>query len=104
MGWGLEFDNRLEYAVGTFNGQRNLPAFNSRQDVMAFLNFKPFYNREEGFLLRDLHFGGSGDAGNENQPPCRPCWTTCASGTLECGYQYGAANSASSPSWRLIPE
>ena len=27
---------------------------------MAFLNFKPFYNRE-GSVLRDLHFGGSLD-------------------------------------------
>src|SRR5271155_1652996 len=23
MGWGSAFDNRLEYAVGSFNGQRN---------------------------------------------------------------------------------
>src|SRR5262245_42423907 len=70
MGWGVLWDNRVEYAVGTFNTQRNsLQPFNNRQDVMAFLNFKPFYNREEGFLLRDLQFGGSVDAGNENQSP-----------------------------------
>ena len=46
MGWGSEFGNRLEYAVGSFNGQRNgYVEFNSSQDIMAFLNFKPFYNR-----------------------------------------------------------
>ena len=69
MGHGDLFDKRLEYAVGSFNGQRNgYTDFNSHQDVMAFLNFKPFYNREEGFLLRDLQVGGSLDAGLENNP------------------------------------
>jgi phosphate-selective porin OprO and OprP len=69
MALGVLLDNRVEYAVGTFDTQRNsYQPFNNRQDVMAFLNFKPFCNREEGFLLRDLQFGGSVDAGNENQP------------------------------------
>ena len=68
MGWGSAFGNRLEYAVGSFNGQRNgYVEFNSSQDIMAFLNFKPFYNREDS-LLRNLHFGGSVDAGIENNP------------------------------------
>jgi phosphate-selective porin OprO and OprP len=67
MGWGALFDNRLEYAVGTFDTQRNsFRPFNNHQDVEAFLNFKPFYN-EEGFLLRDIQVGGSVDAGDENQ-------------------------------------
>src|SRR5882672_8333523 len=52
MGWGVLCENRIEYAVGTFNTQRNTyQPFNNRQDVMAFLNLKPFYN-EEGFVLR----------------------------------------------------
>ena len=68
MGWGVLFDNRLEYAVGTFDTQRNsFQPFNNLQDVMAFLNFKPFFNRNEDFLLRDLQVGGSVDAGHENQ-------------------------------------
>ena len=68
MGWGDLFDQRLEYAVGTFDSQRNsFQPFNNRQDVMAFLNFKPFYNKEEGSLLRDLQVGGSVDAGHEDQ-------------------------------------
>ncbi|MDG3007432.1 OprO/OprP family phosphate-selective porin [Paludisphaera mucosa] len=69
MGTGDLFERRIEYAVGTFNTQRNsFKPYDNRQDVMAFMNFKPFYNREEGFLLRDLQFGGSVDAGRENQP------------------------------------
>ncbi len=67
-GWGSLFDNRLEYAVGTFNGQRNgFTPFNSHQDVMAFLNFKPFEQAPDS-LLRNLQFGGSLDAGFENNP------------------------------------
>jgi phosphate-selective porin OprO/OprP len=70
MGHGDLFDECLEYALGTFDTQRNsLRPFNNRQDFEAFLNFKPFYNWEEGFLLRNLQVGGSVDLGNENQPP-----------------------------------
>ncbi len=69
MAWCTLLDHRIEYAAGTFNTQRNsYQAFGDRQDVIAFLNLKPFYNREEGFLLRDLQFGGSVDAGSQDQP------------------------------------
>ena len=67
MAHGSVFDQRVEYAVGTFDSQRNsFGPFNDRLDVEAFLNFKPFYNNE-GSPLRDLQFGGSVDVGNENQ-------------------------------------
>ena len=70
MGHGELFDECLEYALGSFDSQRNsLRPFNNRQDFEAFLNFKPFYKWEEGFWLRNLQFGGSVDLGNENQPP-----------------------------------
>ena len=78
MANGSAFDKRLEYAVGSFNGQRNgFVEFNSSQDIMAFLNFKPFYNREDS-LLRDLHLGGSVDAGIENNPLSPAFLTTSA--------------------------
>ncbi len=81
MGWGSAFGNRLEYAVGSFNGQRNgYVEFNSSQDIMAFLNFKPFYNREDS-PLRDLHFGGSLDAGIENNPLSPAVLTTSTAPT-----------------------
>jgi phosphate-selective porin OprO/OprP len=70
MAHGDLFDERVEYALGTFNAQRNsFEPFNNRQDFQAFLNLKPFYPREEGFLLRNLQFGGSVDLGNEHQSP-----------------------------------
>src|SRR5207253_1375788 len=68
MAHGVLFGHFLEYSLGTFDTQRNsLRPFNSRQDFEASLNFKPFYDREEGFLLRNLQFGGSVDVGTHNQ-------------------------------------
>jgi phosphate-selective porin OprO/OprP len=70
MLWGVLCDQRVEYALGSFDTQRNaFRPFNNRQDFQGFVNFKPFYPEEEGFLLRDLQFGGSVDVGNENQSP-----------------------------------
>jgi phosphate-selective porin OprO and OprP len=68
MGTGDLFDKRLEYAVGSFDGGRNsyVETANS-QDVLAFLNFKPF-EPIEGHPLRDFQVGGSVDAGHENNP------------------------------------
>jgi phosphate-selective porin OprO and OprP len=78
MAHGDLFNKRMEYAVGSFDGQRNgYSEFNSHQDVLAFLNFKPFYNRE-GSWLRDLQFGGSVDAGIENNPLTPAVLTTSA--------------------------
>jgi phosphate-selective porin OprO and OprP len=98
MGWGTLFDNRVEYAVGTFNSQRNsLQPFNNRQDLMAFVNFKPFYNREEGFLLRDLHVGGSVDAGDQNQPTIPAALRTNSPPTAAGVTSTSAGNSATLP-------
>jgi phosphate-selective porin OprO/OprP len=98
MGWGDLFEQRLEYAVGTFNSQRNsFQPFNNRQDVIAFLNFKPFYNREEGFLLRDLHFGGSVDAGREDQTTVPAVLRTNLSPSGAAVNSTAAANTASVP-------
>jgi phosphate-selective porin OprO and OprP len=98
MGWGSVFDQRMEYAVGTFNGQRNsYQPFDSLQDVMAFINFKPFYNREEGFLLRDLHVGGSVDAGQENQSTVPAVLRTNSAPAAAGIDSSGAANSATVP-------
>ena len=68
MAHGVLLDERVEYALGSFDTQRNgFRPFDSRQDFEAFVNFKPFYPREEDCLLRNLQFGGSVDLGNENQ-------------------------------------
>jgi phosphate-selective porin OprO/OprP len=72
MGWGQIFDNRVEYAVGAFDGQRNsYVPFKNSPDVVAFLNFKPFEPAAPPVFwsfLRDLNFGGSAAWGNENNP------------------------------------
>jgi phosphate-selective porin OprO and OprP len=78
MGWGSLFENRLEYAVGTFDGQRNsYVSFSSHQDIMAFLNIKPFERWTDSFL-QNLQFGGSVDAGIENNPLSPAVLTTSA--------------------------
>jgi phosphate-selective porin OprO and OprP len=64
---------------------------------MAFLNFKPFYNKEEGFLLRDLQFGGSVDAGNENQPTVPAALRTNSAPAAGGVDTSGAANAACVP-------
>lgn len=70
MGHGDLFDQRVEYAAGTFDTQRNsLRPSDDLQDFEAFLNLKPFYPADEGCVLRNLQFGGSVDVGNENQTP-----------------------------------
>ena len=97
MGHGEMFDQRLEYALGTFNTQRNsLRPFNNRQDFEAFLNFKPFYDREEGFWLRNLQFGGSVDLGNENQAPVPELLRT-NQGEGGAQFESTVASSAASP-------
>ena len=67
MGWGQLFDNRLEYAVGIFDGPRNsFEDYNTSKDVVAFLNFIPFINSDGP--LKNLNVGGSVDFGNQNNP------------------------------------
>jgi len=98
MAHGDLCDQRVEYALGTFDTQRNsFRPFNSRQDVEAFLNFKPYYNREEGFLLRDLQFGGSVDAGNEDQSPVPAVLRTNRSPGGDAVNSTVAGNAASLP-------
>mgnify|MGYP001209322649 CR=1 FL=1 len=98
MALGSLFENRIEYAAGVFDSQRNsMRPFNDRTDVMAFLNFKPFYNREEGFLLRNLQFGGSVDAGRQDQPAVPAVLRTNSSPSAQGITDSGATNAATVP-------
>lgn len=67
MGWGNLFENRLEYAVGVFDGPRNsYQDFNNAKDIMAFIDYRPFFQTESA--LKFLSVGGSVDEGDENNP------------------------------------
>ena len=68
MAWGFLFDERLEYAVALTGGGRNSYGdFNNAKDVMALLDYKPFY--QSGIAaLKNLAVGGSVDQGKENNP------------------------------------
>jgi phosphate-selective porin OprO/OprP len=98
MAHGTLADQRVEYAVGSFDTQRNsfAPSF-SRQDLLAFVNFKPFFPREEGFLLRNLQFGGSCDVGNEHQSPVPAALRTNFSPGPATVTSTAAANAAELP-------
>lgn len=67
MAWGELAENRVEYAVGFFDGARNsYQAFHNGGDVVAFLNVKPFDQSEGPF--KNLNVGASVVAGYENNP------------------------------------
>ncbi len=72
MAWGELFDNRVEYAIGAFDGARNsYQAYKNTPDAIGFVNFKPFEQAappSRWSFLRDFNFGGSADWGNENNP------------------------------------
>lgn len=68
MALGDLFDRRMEYAVGMFDGpRRSYSDYNAAKDVMAFLNFTPFVDRNDS-ILQNLNLGGSIDFGDQNNP------------------------------------
>ena len=67
--WGILLDDRVDYALGAFDGPRNsFEDFNEAKDVMAYLNARPFGTREEGSPLRNLNLGGSFTYGDQDNP------------------------------------
>jgi phosphate-selective porin OprO and OprP len=70
MAWGYLLDNRLDYAVGLFNGSRNsFESLNNAKDVVGFLNARPFELSESLSFLEFLNVGASVAYGNQDQPP-----------------------------------
>jgi phosphate-selective porin OprO/OprP len=63
MGWGNVFDNRLEYAVGAFDGPRNsYQDFNNAKDVMAFVDYRPFVQTDSENASGNTLATGAGDS------------------------------------------
>jgi phosphate-selective porin OprO/OprP len=68
MAFGRVFEERLEYAVGVFNGpHRSFQDFNNFKNLFFFVNSKPFLHGG-GDLLRQLNLGGSVNFGREDDP------------------------------------
>ncbi len=69
MAYGKLFNQKVDYAVGTFNGTRNgFLALEDGKAVSAYVNYRPFGD-EEGTLLENLNIGGSVFAQNRDQIP-----------------------------------
>ena len=67
---GELFKNRLDYAVGVFNGpRRSFDDSNSDKDAVLFLNSRPFLKSETFPALHYLNLGGSINGGFENNAP-----------------------------------
>ncbi len=66
---GRVFDDRLQYAVGGFDGHiTGLADDNTTRDAVGYLNLKPFLESERFPLLRDLNVGASGFLGQQISP------------------------------------
>ncbi len=102
MFWGELFADRIEYAVGGFNGARNsYQPYKNTPDAIAFLNIKPFEQVKDPeaplAFLRDLSFGGSGDWGNENNPLTPAVLRTSTNASSSGITSTSAVNSANVP-------
>jgi phosphate-selective porin OprO/OprP len=66
---GRLLDERLQYAVGGFDGHiSGVADENTTRDVVSYLNFKPFLKTDRFPLLRDLNLGISGYLGRQSVP------------------------------------
>jgi phosphate-selective porin OprO/OprP len=66
---GRLLDDRLQYAVGGFDGHLvGVADNNSTRDAVGYINFKPFANSDRWRLLKNLNFGVSGYLGQQVRP------------------------------------
>ena len=98
---GELFAERVEYAIGAFNGARNsYQPYTETPDVIGFVNFEPFENVEKGSwlsLFQNLNFGASGAFGVENNPLTPAVLRTSANASSQGLDSTSAFNSASVP-------
>ncbi|MBN9519965.1 porin [bacterium] len=70
MAWGYLLGERLDYAVGAFNGSRNsFESLNNGVDVVGYVNARPFQESESLSFARFLNVGTSVAYGRQDQNP-----------------------------------
>ena len=68
MAHGRIVDEKLEYALGVFDGpRRSFQDFNNSKDLFAFINARPF-SKGDSDLLKQLNLSCSVNGGHENNP------------------------------------
>jgi phosphate-selective porin OprO/OprP len=98
MGWGFLFKERLEYAVALTGGGRNSYLdYNYAKDVMALLDYKPFFDSGRP-ALKNLAIGGSVDAGRQNNPLVPAALRTTVNGS-NVGVNAGTGDALIAPAF-----
>ena len=90
MAFGQLFENRFDYAMGSFNGTRNgFVDSNDFKDVAGLVNFRPFAKRQD-FWLENLNVGGSFDYGKQDNVPIPQVMRTnvATTGNLAIGPEF----------------
>lgn len=86
MGHGNILGERLDYAVAAANGPRNsYYDSNAHKDVLAYIDYRPFFRTERFPFLRDLDIGGSMAFGIQDQAPLPVSFRTSASASTAAG-------------------
>ena len=94
MAFGQLYENRFDYAIGSFNGTRNgFLDSNDPKDVVGLVNFRPYAKRQD-FWLENLNFGGSFDYGKQNNIPIPQVMRTnvATTGNLAVGPEFLGLN------------
>lgn len=94
MAFGQLFENRFDYAFGSFNGTRNgFVDSNDFKDVAGLVNFRPYAKRQDSWL-ENLNVGGSFDYGKQDNIPIPQVLRTnvATTGNLAIGPEFLALN------------
>ncbi|AMV41004.1 Phosphate-selective porin O and P (plasmid) [Planctomyces sp. SH-PL62] len=86
MAWGELFDDRVDYAAGLYNGQRN--SFEDRNDeptFVGFFNVRPFRHSTRFPFLNYLNVGASTDVGNLDDRVAPPALRTSVTASQASG-------------------
>ena len=95
--WGQVWKKRVDYATGVFDGPRNsFEDFNAAKDIMAYVNVRPFGERDSPFKY--LNLGGSFVYGLQDNPLVPASWRTAANAS-----NAGTANTVAPPFYVFDP-
>src|SRR5262249_37318458 len=70
MAWGYLLNDRVDYALGVFNGSRNsFQSLSNSADFIGYFNARPFQNSDTLWFANFLNIGTSAAYGYQDQSP-----------------------------------